>query len=198
MSWRRDSMLRTGHHDSQTTSAASAITRAVKTTGGSERSGRSNGSTCVSVLSLNAKIARVIVIALSHEKFPDSISHDWVTTMIAPAIDATGWGANNPNGTTSWAKWLASTSTLCSRAGRWWKYQESGLGIGWVSWWYWRHVRFRQHWSPRHLMSPAPNSMRNSSHRIRNTSRIDGGWSAAPRKTASAPTSHRIDSQPNE
>ncbi len=45
-------------------------------------------------------------------------SHSWVTTMIAAATLATGCGANNPNGTTSWAKWLPATSIRCSGLGR--------------------------------------------------------------------------------
>ena len=56
----------------------------------------------------------MIVTALSHEKLPLTISHSWVTMMTAAAMPATGWGVNSRNGTTSWATWLAATSTRWS------------------------------------------------------------------------------------
>ena len=76
-----------------------------------------------------------MVRKLSHEKFPLSTNQACVSTMIAPAIDATGCGANRKNGTTSWAKKLPSTSMRWSGLGRWWKNQLRLLGIGCVSWW---------------------------------------------------------------
>src|ERR1700731_4804185 len=79
--------------------------------------------------------ARTIVTQLSQAKLPDATSHSWVTTTMPAATLATGCGANNPNGTTSWAKWLPATSTRCSGLGRWWKNQLNGPGMGWVSWW---------------------------------------------------------------
>ena len=79
--------------------------------------------------------ARTIVTQLSQEKLPDATSHSWVTTTMPAATLATGCGANNPNGTMSWAKWLPATSTRCSGLGRWWKNQLNGPGMGWVSWW---------------------------------------------------------------
>ena len=48
--------------------------------------------------------ASTSVSRFSQEKLPDSTSHNWVAAMIAAATLAIGWGANNPNGTTSCAK----------------------------------------------------------------------------------------------
>jgi hypothetical protein len=62
--------------------------------------------------------ARKIVTQLSHAKLPDATSHSWVITTIAAATPAIGCGANKPNGTISWAKWLPATSTRCSGLGR--------------------------------------------------------------------------------
>ncbi|CKT08718.1 Uncharacterised protein [Mycobacterium tuberculosis] len=62
--------------------------------------------------------AKRMVSQLSQEKFPDPTSHSWVTTMIAAAMLAAGCGVNNPNGTTSWAKWLPATSIRCNGLGR--------------------------------------------------------------------------------
>ena len=76
-----------------------------------------------------------MVTRFSQEKLPLASSHAWVTTMASAATPATGWGANSPNGTTSWVAWLASTSARCSGRGRWWKNQLRGPGSGWVSWW---------------------------------------------------------------
>ena len=76
----------------------------------------------------------MIVTALSQAKLPLSISHSWVTMMLAAAMPATGCGVNSRKGTTSWATWLAATSTRCNGIGRWWNHQLSGPGIGWVSW----------------------------------------------------------------
>src|SRR5439155_24831257 len=83
----------------------------------------------------NAEIARAIVTKLSQAKFPETTSHDWVVTMMIPASVAIGGGKKRNHGTTSCAKWLPSTSIRWSRFGRWGKYQLSGLGIGWVTWW---------------------------------------------------------------
>src|SRR5918999_991323 len=83
----------------------------------------------------SAEAARTTASQLSQEKFPETISHSWVTMMIAAARLAYGCGANRPNGTMSWVRWLATTSTLCSGPGNRWKYQLSGPGIGCVSWW---------------------------------------------------------------
>ncbi len=59
-----------------------------------------------------------IVNQFSQAKLPDATSHSWVMTTIAPAMLATGCGANKPNGTISCAKWLPRTSTRCSGLGR--------------------------------------------------------------------------------
>ena len=48
---------------------------------------------------------------------------------------AIGCGANRKNGTTSWAKWLPSTSTRCTGFGSRCANRLTGFGIGWVSWW---------------------------------------------------------------
>ncbi|PQM45663.1 hypothetical protein C1Y40_04176 [Mycobacterium talmoniae] len=62
--------------------------------------------------------AKMMVTQFSQAKFPEATSHSWVTMMIPAATLATGCGANNPNGTTSWATWLPATSTRCSGLGR--------------------------------------------------------------------------------
>src|SRR5436190_2065080 len=59
-----------------------------------------------------------------------------------------------------------------------------------------RHVRSRQHGSPRILMSPAPNSTRNSSHRSSTMMSTGGSVSPLPRNAARNPASSRSDSQP--
>src|SRR5262249_44888671 len=97
--------------------------------------GASTGSTVPSHPLSNAMTARLIVSTFSQEKLPDSTSHSCVITTTRPAAPATGWGVNKSHGTTSWAKWLAATSTRCSGGGSRWKYQLNGPGIGWVSWW---------------------------------------------------------------
>ena len=71
----------------------------------------------------------------SQEKFPLRTSQHCVTTMKRAATDAMGCGKKRNHGATSCAKWLPRTSALWSGFGRWWKYQESGFGIGCVSWW---------------------------------------------------------------
>src|SRR5205807_8014167 len=86
-----------------------------------------HGNTVDSDRSLTAEKASVSVIQFSQEKFPDRINHPCVTITITPATPATGCGANSPNGTTSWVRWFAATSTRCNRFGRWWKYQLSGF-----------------------------------------------------------------------
>ena len=82
-----------------------------------------------------AEKASTMVIRLSHEKLPETSSQAWVTTITRADRRATGWGANRPNGTSSWVAWLASTSARCRGLGRWWKNQLRGPGRGWVSWW---------------------------------------------------------------
>src|SRR5262249_29893714 len=94
-----------------------------------------NGSRGASHALLSAQTAMAMVMKFSHEKLPDRISQAWVAMMTRPATPAAGWGANSANGTTTWAMWLASTSTRWARRGRWWKSQLSGFGMGWVSWW---------------------------------------------------------------
>src|SRR4051794_28070475 len=81
-------------------------------------------------------MAMVIVSALSHEKLPLMTSHDCVTIIRAAATPAIGWGRKRANGSTSWAAWLAVTSTRWAHMGRWWNHQLNGPGSGWVSWWY--------------------------------------------------------------
>lgn len=58
-------------------------------------------------------------------------------------------------------------------------------------------MRRRQHSSPRTLISPAPNSTRNSTHRSRNSTTTGGATSSLPRNTPRNPTSSSSDSQPN-
>ncbi len=79
--------------------------------------------------------ANRMVTQFSQAKLPDATSHSWVTAMIAAATLATGWGANNPNGTSSCETWLPATSIRCSGLGRRWKNQLNGPGMGCVSWW---------------------------------------------------------------
>src|SRR4051812_29854574 len=62
-------------------------------------------------------VARITVSQFSQEKFPDKISQSWVAMMKPAAALAYGWGANSPNGATSWARWLAATSTRCRGLG---------------------------------------------------------------------------------
>src|SRR3954452_14606516 len=81
------------------------------------------------------EVARMTASQFSHEKFPDAINQSWVTMMMAAATPAYGCGASSPNGTISWVRWLAATSMRWSGFGSRWKYQLSGPGIGWVSWW---------------------------------------------------------------
>src|SRR5438270_9694491 len=95
--------------------------------------GADSGMTAWSSDGLSAGTASVIVMTFNQEKLPLSTSHDWVTTISSAAAPATGCGANRATGAASWATWLADTSTLCSWAGRWWKRQLNGPGIGWVS-----------------------------------------------------------------
>lgn len=141
--------------------------------------------------------ASAMVSQFSQAKLPDRTSQSWVSTIRAAAALATGCGVNSRKGTSSWVTWLAATSTRCTGRGRWWKNQLSGPGIGWVSWWKSRQVSFRQHASPRILMSPAPNSSRNSSHRSSQSTSTGGAVSPVPRKTARNPVSRSSDSQPN-
>lgn len=148
--------------------------------------------------SSTADRASTIVIQFSQEKLPDRTSHNWVRIISEAAAVAIGCGVNSSTGRASWVKWLAATSTRWNGLGRWWKNQLSGPGIGWVSWWKYRQVSFRQHASPRILISPAPNSTRNSTQRSRKRTTIGGATSSLPRKTARKPTSRSSDSQPNE
>lgn len=144
-----------------------------------------------------ADTASTIVIQFSQEKLPDRTSHSWVRIISEAAAVAIGCGVKSRNGTTSWVTWLAAASTRCNGFGRWWKNQLNGPGIGCVSWWWYRQVSFRQHASPRILISPAPNSTRNSTQRTRNSATTGGATSSLPRKTARKPTSRSRDSQPN-
>ncbi len=191
ITWRRESMLRTGRWLRNTSSAATARTTTSYQSGAADTDGGSAGNR-------TADRASTMVIQFSQEKFPDSTSHSWVKIISAAAAVATGCGVNSRKGTTSCVTWFAATSTRCRGRGRWWKNQLSGPGIGWVSWWWSRQVSFRQHSSPRILISPAPNSTRNSSQRSRNSTTIGGATSSLPRNTATKPVSSSSDSHPNE
>src|SRR5438067_12652103 len=114
---------------------ARAMTTASYQTGGWASDGRARGTTWCNSESPRAGMATVIVTTFSQAKFPLSTSQDWVTMTATAAHRATGCGANSSAGTTSWATWLASTSTLWSDIDRWWKRQLNGPGSGWVSWW---------------------------------------------------------------
>lgn len=138
-----------------------------------------------------------MVAQFSQAKLPDRTSQSWVRTISEAAAVAIGCGVKRRTGTTSWVKWFAATSTRWRGLGRWWKNQLSGPGIGWVSWWKSRQVRSRQQGSPRILISPAPNSTRNSTQRSRKRTTIGGATSSLPRNTARKPTSRSRDSQPN-
>lgn len=140
--------------------------------------------------------ARVIVSQFSQAKFPEATSHSWVTIISPAAALATGCGVNSSTGTSSWVTWLAATSARWTGLGSRWKNQLSGPGIGWVSWWKYRHVSLRQHSSPRILISPAPNSTRNSTQRSSHSTSTGGAVCALPRKTARKPVSSSSDSQP--
>ena len=76
--------------------------------------------------------------------------------------------------------WLMTTPAWRTGRGRWWKYQLSGFGIGWVSKNKSRHVRSRQQASPRHLIRPAPNINRNSVQRYIQFSAAIGATVRAP------------------
>src|SRR5215218_3991495 len=104
-------MLRTGQKLSTTVAAVNAITKTANQSGGPGRAGAAPGAAI-------ALKPRTMVTQFSQAKLPDSTSHSWVTITIAPAIPATGCGANSANGTISWAKWLPATSTRCSGLGR--------------------------------------------------------------------------------
>ena len=136
MRWRRDTRLRAGWTLSTAMTAATVMTTTSSQTGGwASDVGADSGTTLCRRESPRAGMAMVIVTTLSHAKLPLSTSHDWVTMTTTAAQRATGCGAKSSTGTTSWAKWLARTSILCSAIGRWWKRQLSGPGSGWVSWW---------------------------------------------------------------
>lgn len=187
----RESRLRAGHQLSTTTSAVNSSTSTSNQIGADRLPEVPPGSR-------NALKASVMVSQFNQAKFPETTSQSWVATMAPAATEATGCGVNSSTGKPSCATWLAATSTLCSGSGRWWKYQLNGPGIGWVSWWYLRQVRSRQQRSPRSLISPAPNSTRNSSQR-NSSSTVNGGATLAlPRNTASEPASSSSDSHPNE
>src|SRR5215469_14483916 len=99
-------MLRIGQYVRSSAAAANATTRPTNHSGDADRSGCPGiGSSSRAATSSIALKASTIVTQLSQEKLPDSTSHSCVTTMIAAAALATGWGANNPKGTTSCAKW---------------------------------------------------------------------------------------------
>src|SRR6516162_1359873 len=101
------------------TAPVNVITGPANHGGGADHAGCAGISKSVandeSSMALNA---RTIVTQLSQAKLPDATNHSWVTTTIPAATLATGCGANNPNGTMSWAKWLPATSTRCSGLGR--------------------------------------------------------------------------------
>src|SRR6516164_9527074 len=101
------------------TAPLNAITNPANHTGGAGHTGCAGAPKSVaneeSSMALNANI---IVTQLSQAKLPDTTNHSWVITTMPPATPATGCGANNPNGTMSWAKWLPATSTRCSGLGR--------------------------------------------------------------------------------
>src|ERR1700677_311738 len=119
-----------------TTATVKVTTRPTNHDGGADRAGAAGTGSSLAAhdwsIALNA---RMIVSQLSQAKLPDATSHSWVMTMIAAETLAPGCGANSPNSTTSWAKWLAATSIRCSGLGRGWKNQLNGPGIGCVSWW---------------------------------------------------------------
>src|SRR3984893_5532932 len=98
-------MLRTGQKLNISVSAANTITRAANQRGASVSAGwRGIGRSAASDDASIALQPNRIVNQLSQAKLPDATSHSWVTTTIAPAMPATGCGANRPNGTTSCAK----------------------------------------------------------------------------------------------
>src|ERR1700757_2835708 len=117
--WWDESMLRTGQYVMNSTAALNAITgQANHSTGGGHAECAGIGKTVANEESSMALNANRIVTQLSQAKLPDATNHSWVITTIPPATLATGCGANNPNGTMSWAKWLPATSTRCSGLGR--------------------------------------------------------------------------------
>src|SRR3954470_9699009 len=99
-------MLRTGQKLSTTVAAVNAITKTANQSGGLGSAGPAAGAA-------TALKPRTIVTQFSQAKLPESTNHSWVTITIAPAMPATGCGANSAKGTTSWAKWLPATSTRC-------------------------------------------------------------------------------------
>src|SRR5207244_4457362 len=80
--------------------------------------GAGSGSTRVASEVSTTDSARTIVTQFSQAKLPERTSQNWVAMMSPAATLATGCGANNATGATSWATWLASTSTRCSGSGR--------------------------------------------------------------------------------
>src|SRR5689334_2370614 len=108
------------------TDAVTAVTTTSYQSGAAGRAGgRGRGSTEAASEPATAGRASTIVSQLSQAKLPESTSHSWVAMMTPAAALATGCGVNNKKGTTSWAKWLAATSTRCNGLGRWWKNQLS-------------------------------------------------------------------------
>ncbi len=116
--------------------------------------------------------------------------------VIRPATPAYGCGSTNANGTASSTMWLMTTPLWRMVRGRWWKYQLSGFGIGWVSKNTSRHVRSRQQVSPRHLIRPAPNINLKSVQRYIQFSAAIGATVRPPAKIAKNPISTSSDSQP--
>src|ERR1700738_4047629 len=115
----RPTRLRTGQKLSTTTRTVNAITSPTNHSGAPGSAGGAGiGSTAAAAELSIALKARVIVSQFSQAKLPESTNHSWVMTTIAAAALATGCGANNPNGTTSWVKWWTATSTRCSGLGR--------------------------------------------------------------------------------
>ena len=93
------------------------------------------GRTACATGSLTAAKASTIAIQFSQAKLPLATSHSWVKMMMPAATLASGCGANRKNGTTSWAKWLPSTSSRWKGFGSRCAWRLRGPGMGWVSWW---------------------------------------------------------------
>src|SRR5690349_21517044 len=100
---RRDIRLRNGYQLRTTTSTVNAMTSAAYQCGcvAGRPAGGEVLKTTASVEVSSTLSASTIVNQFSHEKFPDRTSQIWVIAMINAQTPAMGWGANNPNGTTS-------------------------------------------------------------------------------------------------
>ena len=146
--------------------------------------------------SVTADAASTTVIQLSHAKLPVTMSQSCVRITITAAVEPTGPGTKSRNGTTSWAKWLPSTSPRWNHLGSRCACRLNGFGIGCVSWWYVSAVRSRHSRPPRILIMPAPNSRRNTSHQIATMIVTGGGWSFDPRNATVKSASQSSISQP--